>query len=175
MQGKLLTEKLDAVTLLFYMAPWAALMLGCLALMSEGLLPIMLLIQGLAGAVRGVPYVILMLIASGLNACLLNVANFLVTAYTSAVTLQVLGNVKSCLSIAISVAIFRNQLLPAQTFGVVTCLFGVWVYNKYGGTVKRVAQTAVELAAPADCDGVVASGGDHAVNGLPSHKQTRSS
>ena len=65
---------------------------------------------------------------SGLNACLLNIANFLVTSYTSParrplglqgcqrqirqaqVTLQVLGNVKSCLSIAVSVAIFRTNV-----------------------------------------------------------------
>eukprot|EP00913_Durusdinium_trenchii_P035515 g33235.t1 len=42
-----------------------------------------------------------LLVLSGLNACLLNIANFLVTSYTSPVTLQVLGNVKSCLSIAV--------------------------------------------------------------------------
>eukprot|EP00439_Symbiodinium_sp_Y106_P008964 s793_g1.t1 len=67
---------------------------------------------------------------SGLNACLLNIANFLVTSYTSPVTLQVLGNVKSCLSIAVSVAIFRNSLTLEQALGVCTCLVGVWMYNQ---------------------------------------------
>ena len=37
------------------------------------------------------PWVLLLLGLGGLNACLLNIANFLVTAYTSAVTLQVPG------------------------------------------------------------------------------------
>ena len=69
------------------------------------------------------------------------------------VTLQVLGNVKSCLSIAVSVAIFRtldcalkgpttgfahllrwirwrNSLTMEQAFGVCTCLIGVWMYNQ---------------------------------------------
>eukprot|EP00438_Fugacium_kawagutii_P025885 Skav233695 [mRNA] locus=scaffold1927:304383:322906:+ [translate_table: standard] len=69
--------------------------------------------------------------AKGLNACLLNIANFLVTSYTSPVTLQVLGNVKSCLSIGVSVAIFRtNSLTSEQAAGVSTCLLGVWLYNR---------------------------------------------
>merc|ERR1719254_369125 len=41
MQGKLLTgsDKLDSVTLLFYMAPWAAVLLFALAAFSEGMEP----------------------------------------------------------------------------------------------------------------------------------------
>merc|ERR1711865_1230365 len=99
--------------------------------------------------------VILLLLAGGLNACLLNITNFLVTAYTSPVTLQVLGNVKSCLSIAVSVAIFGNALRPLQGLGVLICLVGVWVYQKYGGVVKTDAVAsqsrgaALELSASA--------------------------
>merc|ERR1712137_1053235 len=81
----------------------------------------------------------MLLIVSGLNACLLNVANFMVTSYTSPLTLQVLGNVKSCVGIAVSVAIFRNALTWQQGVGVAVCLLGVWVYNQKGGEQKIVA------------------------------------
>jgi len=148
MQGKLLTsgENLDSVTLLFYMAPWAALFLSFIAAFSEGLEPHILLLQGLMGSVDGSGpadpgyrrvtggwNVFILLVISGLNACLLNVANFMVTSYTSPVTLQVLGNVKSCLAIGVSVAIFRNTLTVEQGVGVAGCLFGVWLYNQKGG------------------------------------------
>jgi drug/metabolite transporter (DMT)-like permease len=160
-QGKLLTEKLDSVSLLYYMAPWSALLLAILSIVAEGFEPISVLMLGFVGA-NGVANVISLLILSGLNACLLNVSNFLVTSYTSAVTLQVLGNVKSCLSIGISVAIFKNELLWEQAVGVVTCLVGVWYYNKYGGLAKAVTPSsppparATEMTNPAQ----IARGGD---------------
>eukprot|EP00927_Polykrikos_kofoidii_P050101 TRINITY_DN44039_c0_g1_i1.p1 TRINITY_DN44039_c0_g1~~TRINITY_DN44039_c0_g1_i1.p1 ORF type:complete len:392 (+),score=56.49 TRINITY_DN44039_c0_g1_i1:149-1324(+) len=145
-QGRLLTQKLDSVTLLFYMAPWSAMMLGVAAIFLDGTEPLVILTQATSGEVDGLPYVCLLLAVSGMNACLLNVANFLVTAYTNAVTLQVLGNVKSCLSIAVSVAIFRNPLLPEQGVGVFACLFGVWIYNQRGGTVTEGIVSSIEMA-----------------------------
>merc|ERR550514_2187956 len=114
------------------MAPWAAFLLLIIAICVEQLEPLMLFNPNSTGVGR----VLGLLIVGGLNACLLNVFNFLVTSYTSAVTLQVLGNVKSCLSIAISVAIFKNDLLWEQAIGVIACLAGVWYYNKYGGPAK---------------------------------------
>jgi solute carrier family 35 protein E4 len=144
-QGKLLQggDKMDSVTLLFYMAPWAALFLASLSAFSEGLEPLVEVVHGLMGAnsagqkLTGGPMLLLMLLVSGLNACLLNVANFSVTSYTSPLTMQVLGNVKNCMSIIISVAIFKNDLLPAQAVGVATCLAGVYLYNSRGGVVKE--------------------------------------
>mmetsp|Transcript_116739 Transcript_116739/g.355171 ORF Transcript_116739/g.355171 Transcript_116739/m.355171 type:complete len:340 (-) Transcript_116739:95-1114(-) len=140
MQGRLLgpSEKLDSVTLLYYMAPWSAALLLVFGLVAEGTEPLTLLLGGLRGrGTSGTAYVLLLLLVSGLNACLLNVANFLVTAHTSAVTLQVLGNVKNCLAIVVSVTIFRNQLTPEQVLGVLTCLFGVWLYNWKGAVVVK--------------------------------------
>ncbi|CAE7589302.1 unnamed protein product [Symbiodinium pilosum] len=138
-QGRLLStsHKMDSVTLLYYMAPWAAMWLMLMMFFLEGGEPLFLLTlaafdlfevdtEGITGAGQ----VLGLLMLSGLNACLLNIANFLVTSYTSPVTLQVLGNVKSCLSIAVSVAIFRNSLTLEQAFGVCTCLLGVWLYNQ---------------------------------------------
>eukprot|EP00931_Biecheleriopsis_adriatica_P073586 TRINITY_DN47842_c0_g1_i1.p1 TRINITY_DN47842_c0_g1~~TRINITY_DN47842_c0_g1_i1.p1 ORF type:complete len:394 (+),score=59.22 TRINITY_DN47842_c0_g1_i1:111-1184(+) len=141
-QGRLLVspdQKMDSVTLLYYMSPLSAVWLSLLGIFIEGTEPLALLFTGLFPdsdrRVTGGNYVLFLLTFSGLNACLLNLANFLVTSYTSPVTLQVLGNVKSCLSIAVSVAIFRNSLTSEQAVGVVTCLFGVWIYNQKGSGV----------------------------------------
>ena len=131
-QGKLLSSKMDSVSLLYYMAPMSAFVLSFLMIFIEGLEPITLLVAPAKPGtpVTGLGTLIFLLMLSGLNACLLNIANFLVTSYTSPVTLQVLGNVKSCLGIAVSVAIFKNSITIEQLLGVFTCLFGVWIYNQ---------------------------------------------
>merc|ERR1719401_2900757 len=59
-------------------------------------------------------HVLWLILLSAANAWLLNIFNFLVTVYTSPVTLQVLGNVKSCISILVSCFIFGNSLNFAQ-------------------------------------------------------------
>lgn len=169
MQGRILTssdKNLDSVGLLYYMAPWSAALLLVLVLVAEGTEPLSMLASSgtYAHPLRGRYHLMFLLLLSGLNACLLNVANFLVTSYTSPVTLQVLGNVKSCLSIGVSVAIFRNALKLEQALGVATCLFGVWLYNEKGGAVNPCATVAPEKAttlreiqAPSGDQGVVAS------------------
>merc|ERR1719263_2073725 len=73
--------------------------------------------------------VLILLGMGGMNACLLNITNFQVTADTSAVMLNVLGNVKNCIGIGVSVLIFGNPLLLEQAFGVAVCLFGVYLYQ----------------------------------------------
>merc|ERR1712151_1346466 len=128
------------------MAPWAAMLLFALAAVSEGTEPLRLLLMAPDNS-TGVSNVVFLLVTSGFNACLLNVSIFLVTSYTSALTLQVLGNVKSCLSIGISVLIFRNYMSWVQALGVAICLCGVWLYNKYGSTVKAPATTGMEMSA----------------------------
>lgn len=90
----------------------------------------------------GVLTVIALLFATALNAWFLSIANFFVTYYTNAVTLQVLGNVKTCLSIIVSVAIFGNPLLRSQCLGVGSCLFGVWLYSKKGRAIRPASDGA---------------------------------
>ena len=71
-----------------------------------------------------------MVILSGLVAFFLNLCNFVVTKKTSAVTLQVLGNVKVVISIAVSLLIFGT---PVSSFSASRCLItlaGVYAYNK---------------------------------------------
>eukprot|EP00966_Prymnesium_polylepis_P179410 4153588-Prymnesium_polylepis.1 len=71
-----------------------------------------------------------LIFASGFVAFFLNLMNFLVTKYTSAITLQVLGNVKVVISIAISLLIFGNEVSGWSTAGCVITLAGVAAYNK---------------------------------------------
>jgi len=139
LQGMLLdgSEKMDAVTLLCYTAPWAGLLLEIAALCTEGLTPIWLLLPGASGSSTGIPLVLALLLISGLVACFLNLSTFLVTFYIGGVGLQVLGNVKNCLGIIVSVMIFHNGFVPTQGLGVSICLYGVWLWKRTGAVVKQ--------------------------------------
>jgi len=147
-------ERIDPVTLLFYMSPLAGILVLLVSLVAEGTEPYMLLVRAAweyktaggasgtngAGGGHGLPMLLLLLLASGLNACFLNITGFLVTRCTSAVTLQVLGSLKSCLGIALSVAVFGNELRPNQACGIVVCLVGVWIYESRGRSIKVAAK-----------------------------------
>merc|ERR1712004_85585 len=105
----------------------------------------------------------MLLMVSGLNACLLNVANFMVTSYTSPLTLQVLGNVKGCLGIAVSAAILRNTLTLNQGIGVAVCLLGVWLYNQKGAEHKATEDQAASGERRVPYDQVSASDSEASV------------
>jgi len=149
-------ERIDPVTLLYYMSPLAGALVLFVSLLAEGPQPFALLAraaweyrpgagaQGADGEAepRGLPTLLLLLLASGFNACFLNLSGFLVTRRTSAVTLQVLGSLKSCLGIAFSVAVFQNELRPNQAWGIAVCLVGVWIYESKGRSIKIAATAA---------------------------------
>eukprot|EP00929_Paragymnodinium_shiwhaense_P076659 TRINITY_DN39447_c0_g1_i1.p1 TRINITY_DN39447_c0_g1~~TRINITY_DN39447_c0_g1_i1.p1 ORF type:complete len:362 (-),score=80.60 TRINITY_DN39447_c0_g1_i1:494-1579(-) len=158
-QAKLLSkeERIEPVTLLYYMSAYSAVVVFAMALLMEGTEPLELLFVGLQDLAQrsssaepidatdlskdkprasGPLYVIILLLLSGFNACFLNISGFFTTRYTSAVTLQVLGSVKSCLGIVISVAILHNPLKPAQGVGVLVCLLGVWIYDRKSSVVQ---------------------------------------
>ena len=108
LQGKLLTapeEKFDSLTLLYHMSWCSIAPLGAYAALVE--YPALYDPQLRGPGALGLWGLVLL---SALNAFLLNLANFLVTKLTSAVTLQVLGNVKVVLSIGISLLIFGNKV-----------------------------------------------------------------
>lgn len=146
------------MTLLFYMSPWAAALLTAMAIVAEGPDPFTMLWSPAtlwwftpaghaplgARASTGVAYTLGLLALSGLNACLLNIANFLVTFHTSAVTLQVLGNMKNCASIGISILIFGNAIKVSQLGGIVICLTGVVIYNQFGGKLPKEASAGAK-------------------------------
>ena len=124
LQGLLLSapeERLDPLELLYHMAPRAAVALGLWAVaMERGLL---------TDASARELGLWLCVLASSLVAFLLNLCQFLVTKATSALTLQVLGNVKVVLLIMLSVAIFGNEVSLQAGAGCGLCLTGVVLYN----------------------------------------------
>ncbi|KAF8413067.1 hypothetical protein HHK36_001043 [Tetracentron sinense] len=127
-QGILLTseaEKLHSMNLLLYMAPMAALIL----------LPFTLYIEGNVAAIiiekaRGDSFSVFLLIGNATVAYLVNLTNFLVTKHTSALTLQVLGNVKAAVAAVVSVLIFRNPVTVMGMTGFVVTVMGVVLYSE---------------------------------------------
>lgn len=142
------SKALDSVSLLYFLAPWTAGILIILSLLCEGLDPWRMLIPREDRTGLGKLYILLLL--SAINACFLNVAGNQVTAYTGAVMLQVLGNVKACFSILVSITIFGNPVTIMQGLGVVVCLGGVALYNWKGGLVKNVVQSTLPSTELAD-------------------------
>lgn len=127
MQGALLTDeadKLDALSLLRHMSRSSVVVLALYALLSGEVAAL------LADTAVQRPRVAAAVLASGVIAFLLNVCNFLVTQYTSAVALQVLGNVKVVLSIGTSLLVFGNSLAPVSAVGCLVTLAGVALYER---------------------------------------------
>lgn len=114
-------DKLDAVTLLYFMSQSSIPMLACGALILEP----HILSDPVAQTFTTWSIVIL----SATIAFGLNVTNFLVTQFTSAVTLQVLGNAKNVLTIVLSVWLFGNSVSLTSAIGCCITLFGVGLYN----------------------------------------------
>jgi len=133
-QGILLADdedRIDPLSLLYYMAPPSFCMLFFLCLICE---PDLVLSSHSLSATFTDPSLTFWLIISGFIAFILNIMNLLVTKYTSAVTLQVLGNVKVVLSIIVSVLIFHNEVSFLSWIGCSITLIGV---NWYSLASKR--------------------------------------
>lgn len=127
MQGRLLTapeDRLDAMMLLYHMSRESILPLGAFSALAEYHALYDPQLSG-AGSFR----LWMLIVLSGLVSFFLNIANFLVTKYTSAVMLQVLGNVKVVLSIMVSLFIFGNKVSMSSTIGCAITLAGVAAYN----------------------------------------------
>jgi len=127
-QGRLLTspeDKFDSLTLLYHMAGCSIPPLGAYAALVEHAALYDPLLRG-EGAARRWSLVFL----SGFVAFFLNLCNFVVTKRTSAVTLQVLGNVKVVISIGVSLLIFGNPISIWSSAGCIITLAGVAAYNR---------------------------------------------
>eukprot|EP00736_Rhodelphis_marinus_P009064 Rmarinus@m.24668 len=125
MQGILLAgeDRLHPIVLLYYMAIPSFALLIVAAGILEG--QQIWLVSDWGWSTRG------LVLLSSLVAFLVNLMNFLVTKYTSAVTLQVLGNVKTVLAIVVSVIIFRNPVTMQNIIGCSIILGGVYMYNRF--------------------------------------------
>jgi len=116
-------DKLDAVTLLYFMSQASIPMLACgVVALEPGIFADPVAAWSNVGTWSVV--VLSAMIAFGLN-----ITNFLVTQYTSAVTLQVLGNAKNIITIVLSVWLFGNAVSYTSAVGCCITLCGVGLYN----------------------------------------------
>lgn len=138
LQGILLSdasEKMDSMNLLRYMAPIACLCLLPAVLVLEP----MVLREAIDKAAANRNFVALLMLNSFL-AYFTNLTNFLVTRYTSALTLQVLGNAKGVFTTILSIAIFRNPYTAASATGYLITVAGVAGYAAAKRHHHKVAQ-----------------------------------
>ncbi|XP_065878808.1 probable sugar phosphate/phosphate translocator At3g11320 [Euphorbia lathyris] len=127
-QGILLSsegERLHSMNLLMYMAPVAVIFLIPATIFMES--EVLAITVSLA---RDDPRFIVYLVFNSSLAYFVNLANFLVTKHTSALTLQVLGNAKGAVAVVISILIFRNPVSVTGMFGYSITVTGVILYNE---------------------------------------------
>lgn len=81
----------------------------------------------------------LILLANGVLAFMLNLANFMTTKKTSALTVTVGGNVKHVVTIVISVIIFQNSISAVNGLGIALAAVGAAAYSyvEYLDTFSR--------------------------------------
>jgi len=124
-QGMLMSdgEKLSPMQLLFHMSRPCILFTGVWCALAE------------YSAITADPktYAMktwMMVGVSSMLAVGLNLFTFLVTFYTSAVTLQVLGQLKVVASILFSVSVFHNQISPLAAVGTCVTICGMIMYAR---------------------------------------------
>lgn len=127
-------EKLDSMNLLRYMAPVSCMVLLPMTIIMED--------TPFYHAIRiasDYPSFYGALILNCLLAFFVNLTNFLVTKYTSALTLQVLGNMKGVVAVFISIALFKNpvSVIALAGYGITIC--GVVAYSEAKKSAKKAA------------------------------------
>lgn len=124
LSGRLLTQKLDSVNLVYYMAPLSFMFLLPFAYVYE--------FSGIVNLWEHNTdlYAYSILFLSGAIAFALNVTSFLVIVNTSPLTFTVSGNLKVVFSIGISVLVFQNQVTMWNFIGCATAIVGVAWYQK---------------------------------------------
>ncbi|MEW5304006.1 MAG: hypothetical protein WDW36_006649 [Sanguina aurantia] len=119
------SEKLDPLSLLFYMSSICVMLLVPAAMVLEP--GAHLKAQALLLSYPGFGW---WLLGNSLLAYAVNLTNFLVTKYTSALTLQVLGNAKGVVAACVSVLIFTNPVTAQGISGYVITIIGVFWYSE---------------------------------------------
>lgn len=124
-QGMLMSdgEKLTPMQLLFHMSRPCIFFTAVWCALAEYSLIV-------ADPKAYLPNTWMMVGVSSLLAVGLNLFTFLVTFYTSAVTLQVLGQLKVVASILFSVSVFHNQISPLAAVGTAVTICGMALYAR---------------------------------------------
>lgn len=91
-----------------------------------------------------------LLLFNSFLAYFVNLTNFLVTKYTSALTLQVLGNAKGVVAVVVSVMYFRNPVTVYSLLGYGMTVTGVVLYSqakKYARLSNSEAGRLISISA----------------------------
>ena len=116
-------ERIDSVSLLYHMSKPSLLLLALGTLVFEH--------SAFSDPSLWMNFSLWFLIAlSCMCAVGYNIMNFLVTFYTSPVTLQVLGNVSIMLTVLFSLVIFQNEMSIVSVAGIVCVMVGSAWYQK---------------------------------------------
>lgn len=139
LQGWLLcNEKVEPVTLCYYMAPFNVAIFGVWGAALEGAAPLRRLAEGVPGLAPA------LVLSAGL-ACSFNLASFLTIRYLNAIGAMVVQNTKTPCTILLSLAIFKNSLTGQQVLGFAVTFFGAWLFGRKGRGEPIAASTQSKL------------------------------
>ncbi|XP_073288276.1 UDP-galactose transporter 1-like isoform X1 [Primulina huaijiensis] len=116
--------KFDSINTVYYMAPFATMILGIPAMLLEG--------SGVVEWVRTCPSLfssLVIILGSGVLAFCLNFSIFYVIHSTTAVTFNVAGNLKVAVAVTCSWLIFRNPISAMNAIGCAVTLIGCTFYG----------------------------------------------
>eukprot|EP00037_Helgoeca_nana_P022325 m.227936 g.227936 ORF g.227936 m.227936 type:complete len:332 (-) comp25959_c0_seq12:227-1222(-) len=119
-------DSVDTLTLLYYTSQSAAVFLA----IGSATIEFPQMARDPVFFEEGFEGLWIILLISSCVAFFMNLCNLLVTFYTSAVTLSVLGNVKSVLVIIVSLGIFRNTISPLTVVGTFITLCSAGFYSQ---------------------------------------------
>ncbi|XP_031496135.2 UDP-galactose transporter 1-like isoform X13 [Nymphaea colorata] len=129
--------KFDSINTVFYMAPFATMILAVPALLLEGVGVLhWLQTHDQLGSS------LMILFSSGVFAFCLNFSIFFVIHSTTAVTFNVAGNLKVAVAIMVSWLIFRNPISALNMFGCAITLIGC---TFYGYVRHKLSQGAAQV------------------------------
>lgn len=140
------SEQMNSMSLLFHMATMSVALLVPTTLMLEP----QAFHNAYALSVKDGRF-LLWLCSNSTMAYAVNLCNFIITVYTSALTLQVLGNVKGVAAAVISCMIFRNPVTVMGTLGYAITMGGVALYSvaqRLSQEAKSAVETKCDLGTP---------------------------
>ncbi|ERN20669.1 UDP-galactose transporter 1 [Amborella trichopoda] len=117
--------KFDSINTVYYMAPFATMILAVPALLLEG----SGVVQWVQTHHQQLDSSLLIIFGSGVFAFCLNFSIFYVIHSTTAVTFNVAGNLKVAVAVMVSWLVFRNPIPALNAFGCAVTLSGCTFYG----------------------------------------------
>lgn len=144
--------RLDSLNTLRLMSPFACLVLLPCSLVFEGYEPLMKLSGMMVDTDRTQSSFYLGLLANTGCAVLVNLFSFLVTKHTSALTVQVLGNLKGVVLAMISIMIFKNPITIQGVVGFGITMVGTALYSwSKAQPVRESEDDAIRRSCSSSC------------------------